>query len=529
MGLFTVDGKPFFPLGGQSNNSSAYNEKELKSAVDGILAVGGNTLEAPVYWEQIEPSEDEFDFTSVDEMFRSCEQADIKLIILWFATWKNGEMRYVPEWVKKDALRFERAVSYFNSPMNVLSSHCEENLKADAKAFTKLIEHISKLDPKLETIIAVQVENEPGILGSDKDYGKRALDYYSGQVPVGLIEFIKGRAEGDAYKIWKESGAQSSGTWSEIFGIHGPEMGEAFSIARYINAVAKEGKKILSVPMSVNVWMGEHGWHIPGFYPAGGAVRRTIDIWKYATPDIDVIAPDIYLGNFTDYKKACETYTRDDNPLYIPESGANDQNALNMIRAIADFGCEGYFAFAIDSVLGPDGNLRPSARNFTYSLQATKNIAPLLLKYRGTGRIHSLVQEPYQQMKSFEFENFICAALFAGQGGLFVGKDHRYQQDPSLTEGLPHFGYIIEASPDEFYLSGHMHIYFAPKKSPDWNHVNKGVSPSYTPFDYLSVEEGVLDEQGNFSATRKRNGDEVVFGSFWASPQCGVVRVRLNI
>ena len=529
MGLFTIGGKPFFPLGGQSNNSSAYNKQELKSAIDGVLAVGGNTLEAPVYWEQIEPVENEFDFTSADELFNSCVQAGLKLIILWFATWKNGEMRYVPEWVKKDTKRFERAVSYFSSPMNVLSSHCEENLKADSKAFSELMKHVSELDPNLETIIAVQVENEPGILGSDKDYSKKASEDYSKQVPTGLVKFIKAHPQGEAYRIWQENGAQNSGTWIEIFGLHGDEMGEAYSIACYINAVAREGKKILPVPMSVNVWMGEHGWHIPGFYPAGGAVLRTIDIWKYATPNIDVIAPDIYLGNFTDYKKACEIYTRDDNPLFIPESGANDQNALNMIRAIADYGCEGYFAFAIDSVLDAEGSMRPGAKNFTLALQTTKNIAPLLLKYRGTGRIHSLVQEPYQQMESFEFESFICAALFAGQGGLFVGKDHRYYQDPTLTEGLPHFGYIIEAAPGEFYISGHMHLYFAPKKSPDWNHVNKGVSPSYTPVDYLSVEEGILDEQGNFSATRKRNGDEVVFSSFWAAPQCGVVRIRLNI
>ncbi len=527
MGLFSVNGKPFFPLGGQSNNSSAYNKNELMSAIKGVIAIGGNTLEAPVYWEQIEPLEGRFDFTSVDELFEACKDNNLKLIILWFATWKNGEMRYTPEWIKADTKRFERVISYFGTKMNVLSSHCKENLEADKKAFCALMKHIRDIDPQLETLIAVQVENEPGILGSDKDYSAIAQEDYSKEVPAKLINYIKSLKQGEVYKAWKKNKMHESGSWEKLFGIYGSEMCEALYISKYIDEIARAGKAILDIPMSVNVWLGEHGWMIPGFYPGGGAIKRTIDIWKYATPNIDVIAPDIYLGNFKEYKDACEIYARDDNPLFIPESGADDQNALNMIRAIADYECEGYFAFAIDSVLDAEGHLRPECRNFSLSAAVVKNISPLLLKYRHTGKIHAVVQEPHMQMQNIELSDYFSAALFAGQGGLFVGKDHRYRQDPSMIKDLPHFGFLIEVSPKEIYLAGHMHIYFIPKKSPDWNHINKGISPSFTPIDYLSVEEGYLDEDCNFTPTRKRNGDEVVFSSFWSSPQCGVVRVRL--
>lgn len=49
-----------------------------------------------------------------------------------------------------------------------------------------------------------------------------------------------------------------------------------------------------------------------------------------------------------------------------------------------------------------------------------------------------------------------------------------------------------------------------------------------TPPDFLSVEEGTVDDDGVFVPHRRRNGDEVVFGGFWVEPDVGVVRVRLT-
>ena len=46
--VFTVDGKPFFPLGGQSCNSSGYNDTESETAFKVIKMLHGNTLEIPV-------------------------------------------------------------------------------------------------------------------------------------------------------------------------------------------------------------------------------------------------------------------------------------------------------------------------------------------------------------------------------------------------------------------------------------------------------------------------------------------------
>ena len=60
--LFQVNGKPFFSLGGQVSNSSAYTREDLQPAIKAIEQLGMNTIAAPVYWECLEPAQGEFNF-----------------------------------------------------------------------------------------------------------------------------------------------------------------------------------------------------------------------------------------------------------------------------------------------------------------------------------------------------------------------------------------------------------------------------------------------------------------------------------
>lgn len=525
--MFNVDGKPFMPMGGQAHNSSAYNAAEIASAIAGVKALNGNTLIAPLYWEQIEPEEGSFDFTPLDSLLAECRQSELRLILLWFATWKNGEMRYAPEWVKANPARFKRVLRPDGAPMQVLSSFCPESMQADARAFAAVMAHLKAADAGTGTVLAVQVENEPGILACDRDYSPAAEASFHAPVPATLVESLRRKGSGPEWEAWSSQGSRESGSWAELFGLHGGEFCTAWSVAGYIDFIAAAGKAVYDLPLYANVWLGFPGWPIPGFYPSGGAVWRTLDIWKCAAPHLDLLAPDIYSVNFNDFKQICAQYARADNPLFVPESGADAINARNMLRAIADYNAIGYFIFGVDSVLDMQGGVREGAGLFVESFHCVMSLLPLLQKFHASGRVHAIVEEDYQVNQCVELERFIGAVPFINLGLSSEAKDHRHGRNPQLTEGRPKYGLVIEAGPNEFYLAGNFHLFLVAKESPRWMDAIK-MPLMMTPPDYLSVEEGYLTPDGEFVALRRRNGDEAVFGGFWATPYCGVVRVRMT-
>jgi beta-galactosidase GanA len=44
---------------------------------------------APVYWELIEPEEGQFDFAFVEGLIEDARAHDMRLVLLWFGSWKT--------------------------------------------------------------------------------------------------------------------------------------------------------------------------------------------------------------------------------------------------------------------------------------------------------------------------------------------------------------------------------------------------------------------------------------------------------
>ncbi len=528
---FTINGQPFFPIGGQARNSSGYHIAEADTAFRAVQLIHGNTLEIPVYWEQIEPEEGRFDWASVDALLARARQDGIRLVLLWFATWKNGDMDYAPAWVKTNPQRFQRVIASTGKSTWVLSSHCPENLLADQKAFVALCRHLKEHDSDERTVIALQVENEPGILGSDRDYGPTGQAAFDSAVPTELLARIQAAGQGRIYELWQQAGSHTCGSWGEVFGATGGELLTAWSIATYIDRIAEAGKAVYDIPMYINVWLGEGGWRVPGeSYPSGGAVSKVLDIFKWFTPHIDLIAPDIYVGDSRGYEAMCAAYNRPDNPLFVPESAPGGSNPWLMFRALADYDAVGYAFFAIEHIVAADGSLRPEFQPLADSFRCAVAVVPLLLQYQGSGRIHAVVQEENLGAIPLYLDGWLGLVDFSDDQGHWMPKDWRHmpprvaaqpQSGPQRGRGL-----IFQANRNEFYLiGGGYRLYLRPLLPPEQMR-DATLSSTFMltrQAHYVSIDEGHFDVGGQFVIDRRRNGDEID-GGVWVEPDVGVVR-----
>ena len=74
-----VDGKPYLMLGVQANNSSAWPDY-LPKVWPAAETLHANTVELPVYWEQIEAVQGKFDFALVDLILKQAREHRLHLV-----------------------------------------------------------------------------------------------------------------------------------------------------------------------------------------------------------------------------------------------------------------------------------------------------------------------------------------------------------------------------------------------------------------------------------------------------------------
>lgn len=86
-----VDGKPFLMLPGELQNSSFSSAEYMDTVWRDIADANFNTVLGAVSWENIEPSEGQFYFDELDKVIFGARQHGLRVIILWFGSFKNGK------------------------------------------------------------------------------------------------------------------------------------------------------------------------------------------------------------------------------------------------------------------------------------------------------------------------------------------------------------------------------------------------------------------------------------------------------
>ncbi|MBS7614842.1 DUF5597 domain-containing protein [Candidatus Bathyarchaeota archaeon] len=485
-----VDGEPFIMLGGELHNSSSSSLAYMESIWPRLVSLGLNTVLAPVSWELVEPVEGKLDFTLVDGLIEGARKHNLKLVFLWFGTWKNASSSYAPPWVKTNLERFPRAQTSQGKNTDAVTCFSRAACEADAHAFAALMRHICEVDGQEHTVLMLQVENEVGILRTTRDRCELAERAFAQDVPTTLTDYIREHANcltSYLQNAWKKAGSKTAGTWKEVFGEAADEVFMAWHFARYINSVAKAGKAEYPIPMYVNAWLGpQYEGQLPGSYPSGGPVARMMDIWRVAAPNIDFLAPDIYVE---DFRRVCCEFRHSGNPLMIPEARSDEQAAGNVFYAVGQHDALCFSPFAIDSVVEP--------HPLTASYRLLSEMMPIITKYQGTGRMigftdDSLVNVGYSAYTGRELRGFECE----------LG---RYQLQVHFTKPfekgkVPASGIIIATRDDEYIVAGlGFTVTFASKPKETKN------------VEILTLDEGRF-EKGKWVAGRRLNGDESLSG-----------------
>ncbi len=438
-----VDGKPMLMLAGELGNSSASGREYIESIWPRLAELNLNTVLAPVYWDLIEPREGEFDFSLIDSLITTARRHNMRLVLLWFGSWKNSMSCYVPGWVKSDVGRFARAKNKAGKSMEMLSAFSAANLEADSLAFAALMGHIRQFDGRKHTVVMVQVENEVGMIPDARDHSAAANELFIKPVPRELLDYItqhKDTLIPEFLEVWKSAGFRTAGTWQEVFGkdAAAEEFFTAWFYARYIAAVAAAGKAEYPLPMFANAALIRPNYK-PGQYPSAGPLPHLMDIWRAGAPQIDFLAPDIYFPNFVEW---CEKYHRSGNPLFIPETGRGSERPANAFYAIGLHDAMGFSPFAIDTIPDPGNRL---ARAY----EILKQLEPLILEHQGKGTMTGVTP-------AVAFDGAVNDAkkkIRLGDYTLTVTFEMKNPYDDSAPSFHPG-GIVISLGPDEYIIAG---------------------------------------------------------------------------
>lgn len=498
-GIFTlyVDDKPFFCRAGEIHNSSASSADYMAEHVwPALRELHMNSVIVPVYWELIEPTEGNFDFSLVDEIIRGAREEHMRLIFLWFGLWKNAESMYVPEWIKTDPETYFRAEKVDGTRMTTISPLCAAAVEKDANAFATLMAHIRDTD-KEHTVIVIQVENEIGLLKTDRDYCAAANESFSKNIPEKLAAALG-----------------KSGTWTEVFGNDAGDSFMAWHFASAVETIASRGKAEHDLPCYANCWLKQYPWN-PGSYPAGGPIVEVQDIWRCAAPSLFTFGPDIYVPYCADI---FDEYTSDINPLFIPEVR---KDAVAASYALYAFGAKNaicFSPFGIEELaLDPSQvdrppmevmialNIDPSAFEtegskdyLSRTYEMLEELEPLMMKYRGSEHMKSFVRHSDTDYGTFlRFSKYDLSVGYA----------------PKQTAKPLGAGIVFELDEDTFLIAG----------------VSAGMSFSVKPgckaqVDILRLEEGDFRD-GQWTRRRVMNGDEKMSLRFGDMPQFMMVKL----
>ena len=258
--------------------------------------------------------------------------------------------------------------------------------------------------------------------------------------------------------------------------------------------MARTGKEVYRLPLFTNVWLKGEGEEA-GTYPSGGPEPEMLGIWKAVAPNLDFLSPDIYAFEF---EKIAALYSREDNPLFIPETRRDKRAIPNLYVAIGKYNTLCYSPFGAESI-GEDksfitGIFHTDVNDKNVSSEAVKDylsksyrlfnhMIPIITKYYGTDKMTGFSQKEGESKYKCHIGKYVLNIEF-------------YHKIDDNNEFIPGAGMIIQIATDELLFIGYGYRV-------ELESLNEGKQ-----VDFLSLEKGTYDEYCNWKKYMDLNGDE---------------------
>ncbi|KAH0427139.1 glycoside hydrolase family 35 [Colletotrichum camelliae] len=374
-----VDGKPFLILGGQLAASSTSSAAYIPGLLNKLADTGANTIFAPVSWGVIEPVEASYDFSALDALIAQSNANGLRVVIQWFGSLKGDSTDnlsdHAPSWVKLDSKRFPRAkirddlvddegeiIGQTTRTIDAVSIFNSELALVEKRAVAALANHVRKVD-LTNTTIMVQLGSGIGLNRDTRDCSLRATAAFDADVPQDMIAHF--RAFGSAMA------ANERVSWEQL-GLNieaGEGLFSGYHFARYIDSLAIEVKKALSVPVLTTV-------PVKRILHGAPQTTGTAAVWKTFASHIDFWAPS---ASDAPYHEVCQTAADNNHPLMVIDHPRSQGRAEDMWTAFGSYGAIGIVVKDLEKIACSPSQI---AKAFTL----ISDIASVLLDARSAHR-----------------------------------------------------------------------------------------------------------------------------------------------
>lgn len=220
--VLRIDDRPYYPVEIQVRPDKmrgyiGWSEDEIEATFKRAADDGFATLSVPVYWKEVEPEKNHFDWHILDKYLSWCKKYGVKMELLWFSWSSGGRVQYLWNYGGRQEVRTPDYVCSLDgkSDYNMLRTEWEYSLDwrdtnlrdRETYVLSRVMNHVALWDANNgnpHTVIGVQLGNEARSHGANTATAAEIIDYY---------HHVGAAVKQSKYVVWTRLNCVSGETW----------------------------------------------------------------------------------------------------------------------------------------------------------------------------------------------------------------------------------------------------------------------------------------------------------------------------